>query len=725
MVLAIPIIFLIVGIATLSDYGMNWDEPLHFMRGQAYLHFYLTGEKDYKDLLPYPRLSDECEDWVSDCSITPSPSDKEEYREDKRLYGEAVWLKNETDNRKKRSLYQHDIYTYNYFINEGDSGHPPANDIMAALSNYIFFQKLGVLGDIESYQIFEVFSAFLIVAGVAIFSYLEFGLFSSLVASFSLATYPLFFSESHFNIKDPVEASFFGLAIILFYFGSTKKKWYLMLFSSVIAGLALGTKFNALFLPFVVVPWLIFYCYKLIKKEGGLKIGKKELKKSLPLILSVLFYPVIVLVIFYTFWPYLWQDPMGHTAEIINYYRSIGTSLPAKMQNFLLDGWNTYPVIWILYTTPIPILLLTFSGVMWSLFQIIWKKKYVFLLVLLWFLVPIIRVSWPKAAIYGGVRQIMEFIPPMAILAGIGAKYLVGRLENRIKRGKWTNNLVKFAIVASLVFVMGEMIAIHPNENVYFNQLVGGLSGAKEKQIPSWGNSYGNVYLQGTEWINENAEPNARIVLPVGTMANISKLHLRSDIVVYNGDWSGPKNRGEYAVEMVYDWPQSNWYSYAYYDVLLEPIHEVKVDNVAILKIWKNDPEYIRKEFEVTRRFYPTYKKPSDNQLIIDLGKETFLSKVTINYSVNYCQGLSPTSFIATSMDKKDWKREQIPLGWIQFQDEALGRVEDDLVSDDNTLIYLFAAKKARYILIDSQVEGACIFKNPHVEIQEFLSNPD
>lgn len=714
VVLIIPILFLIVGIATLSDFGMNWDESFHFMRGHAYLNFYLTGEEDYSNLLSFPRLSDKCDDWVNDCKTTPSVSDKEAYREDERLYEEAVWSENIDNNQDRRSYYQSDRFTYNYFINERDQGHPPANGIMAALSNTILYQKLGVFSDIESYHFFEVFLAFLIVAGVAVFVYFEFGLFSSFVASFSLAVYPLFFSESHFNIKDPVETSFFGLTIIFYYFGITKNKWYLILSSSILAGLALGTKFNAVFLPFVIIPWLVFYVCKLIKKRNGLKIKKKESKRILLLVLSILFYPVIVLTVFYAFWPYLWQDPIGHMVEIVGYYQSIGTTLPENLGRFLVNGWNTYPIIWILYTTPIPILLLSCLGIVWSAFQIVWKKKHVFFLVLLWFLVPIVRVSRPNSAIYGGIRQIMEFVPAMAVLAGIGAASLVRVFEKTFYKRKWVGGFVTVIIVTSLSFILREMITIHPNENVYFNQLAGGLSGAKEKEIPSWGNSYGNAYLQGIKWINENAEPGARVALPIG---DVSKLYLRSDIVLYNGYWSGPDRRGEYLLENDFDWPPKNLYSFAYVDTFLEPVYKVEVDGVSILKVWKNDLEHVKEGFENEREFGVRHTEYDNNQLTIDLGKEVFLTRVKINHSTFGCQDLQSEGYISVSSDGKVWQRQTELLKQPQFPNEALEFLSKDLVSDKDTLTYLFPATKARYIMIHSQVDNACIFSNPSIEV--------
>ncbi len=44
------IIFLVVGIFTLKNYGINWDTINHLTRGQAYLHYFLTGHENYSDL---------------------------------------------------------------------------------------------------------------------------------------------------------------------------------------------------------------------------------------------------------------------------------------------------------------------------------------------------------------------------------------------------------------------------------------------------------------------------------------------------------------------------------------------------------------------------------------------------------------------------------------------------------------------------------------------------
>ena len=45
--------FFAAGLLTLKDYGISWDEPVHYQRGQAYLRYIITGQRDYKKLPLY------------------------------------------------------------------------------------------------------------------------------------------------------------------------------------------------------------------------------------------------------------------------------------------------------------------------------------------------------------------------------------------------------------------------------------------------------------------------------------------------------------------------------------------------------------------------------------------------------------------------------------------------------------------------------------------------
>src|SRR3989344_5498853 len=136
--------FFILNFLVIDDYGLNWDEPNHYFRGQAYLRFMLTGKRNYDDL---PRL-------------------RFHYPKNNR----ATPIENITyddDSEIRRSIYQYDLEDgqnpYDYYRDSVPS-HPPINGLLASFSNYIFYQTVGILGDIESYHLFIVFASALLVA---------------------------------------------------------------------------------------------------------------------------------------------------------------------------------------------------------------------------------------------------------------------------------------------------------------------------------------------------------------------------------------------------------------------------------------------------------------------------------------------------------------------------------------------------------------------------------
>ena len=231
LALVLTFIFFWVSLFTLSDYGISWDETIHFYRGQAYLHYFLTGEKTYAEL---PQVN---------------------------LQGTSGEPRKVTIPR--RSFYQSDIYNGEYML-KNDSGHPPLNGELAALLNYIFYQKLGILEDVQSHHLFNILAGSLLVFVVISFAKLYIGSFAALISYLALVTYPLFWAESHFNIKDPPETAFFAAAIWTFINSLQKASLSWLIIFWIFLGFALGTKFNILFLSLILIPYLLFYYRKFI-----------------------------------------------------------------------------------------------------------------------------------------------------------------------------------------------------------------------------------------------------------------------------------------------------------------------------------------------------------------------------------------------------------------------------------------------------------------------------
>lgn len=627
--------YMLIGIVSLPEYGVNWDESTHFGRGYAILHFFLTGEKDYK---------------------------------------------NESKNEStRRSFYQSDAYTFTFFEEKFSQnqpltvgGHPPIGGFFAALFNSIFYQKLGILGDIESFHLYSIVISGVFIGFLFFFVTDVYGLFPALVTAISLITYPLFLGESRFNIKDVPEACFFGMTMICFYYAISKKRLRWVIATALFFGLGLATKLNILFALPIMFLWGIFA------------------KNRKILLQSFFVVPLVGVAIFLGSWPMLWADPIKRLAEVYAYYKTIGTNIHFDSQFLTIFRLNTYAGQWILYTTPLVILFFCLFGIVGALKRISSEKYKVSLLVLFWFVTPIARVTLPHTNIYGGVRQIMEYIPPMAILAGIGAKYMLDKFKNY-------RFVVQIVIIGLFIPIIFKMISMHPNESVYFNTIIGGLKGAAARNIPGWGNSLGSTYRQGVKWLNEHAEKGAKLATGFGLRSNIALIDLRSDIRFENRFRSGPKHDGEYIIEVTHEGTQEGSYMRTYLDHFLTPVYELTVEGVPVLKIWENDFIHTKQEYQKEQyTLSVTSFKQNQHTLFIDIGKVVSLTKIDIRLPKSSSCIEPIEGYTQLANKPQDWSA--ITPWFYQIQ-------------EDGNYLFLFSANPARYIKMTVTDDNVCLLR--------------
>lgn len=618
-------IFFCLGLFTLPSYGINWDTINHLPRGQAYLHYFLTGEKDYTNVAPWKPY------WQNPVSLgidTDIPQ----------------------NTVSSRSFYQIDAVNGAYFLTHETGGHPPLSDILSSIFNRIFFGQLRLINDVDSYRIYGIFLASCLVA--LIFWWVAEAYksnFTGLIASISLGLYPLFWSEAHFNNeKDIPETVYWSFMFFSIWKGVKERSIKWVLVSGVFFGLALGTKFNILFSPIIILPWLLLILITYFI-NGQLTI-KQFVNNNKLFITSFIAAVFIGVIIFIASWPYLWADPIGNITSVIKFYKTIGTTDNVNLNYTGPFNINTYPFQWILYTTPPVILFFALLGVIFAIFRVIRNKDYTSLLFLLWLFVTVIRVTWPGMTIYGGIRQIMEYVPALSIMSGLGAFASLLFLSRFIK-------LKIVMIIILLLFVphIATLISIHPNENVYFNSLIGGLSGAKERDFPAWGNSFGAAYRQGVTWINENAPKGSRVAFARELMPNIPKMWFRPDLSVSNGYRSGYLQQGEYVIGLVYQGTKDYSYFDSYLESFLIPVFEVKVDNTAVLKVWQNDRYHLVSGWEEATNDLASVQK-LDSGLRFDLKKPQKLSRLEIEYSESDCTPLK-SGYTRISLDGENWEQ--------------------------------------------------------------------
>jgi len=671
-------VFFIVGIITVKEYNINWDEPIHFFRGQNFIHYYLTGSKDFSNFNTKPPI--------------------------------------------RRSLYQESSFTYsllekqftqsNKLLTQGGNlplgiGHPPFSDVTASLFNYVLYQKLGWVGDIDSYHWYSIFLASLLVGYIFYFVSKRLGIFAGSISAISLSLYPLFLGESRYNTKDIPEAVYYSFTILFFYnalVGNTLRKsigWIIL--SSIFFSFGFATKFNIIFFPAIVFPWALILWIKKIKTSPS-----KFIKEKYSLLLSFLLYPIVGLFVFYASWPIFWPNPLKGLLMVIDYYKWIGINPNFDQRFITFFHLNTYALQWVANTTPFVILFLTFCGFIYVIKNFLKQKDKISVLVLLWFIFPLLRVTLPNAGIYGGVRQIMEYIPAMAILCGMGALFLVRVLSEKIK----SKNIPKKFLLQGLIFILFlpifiKLLSLHPNESLFFNDLNDGIRGAKERNVPGWGNSLGSTYRQGIAWLNNHTEKNAKISLVYGLLANIPITDLRPDLEINTKYRSGLKREGEYAIDLVHSQTRENLYYRKYVERFLDPVWELNVDGVAVLKIWKNDIEHTKLEYQKDEtRILPEKVENEEGMMTIDLGEIKRITKIQINYDPSMCT-LPTQGHFMLSKDKDNWERMADDFSAFYFAPWFKPQPEIGILQ------FLFAAENSRYIRLIINDDKSCLLIHP------------
>ena len=645
------LLFFLAGFFTRTHYGINIDEPIHFIRGQAYFRLLTTGKSTYQGF-----------------------------------------------ESTRRSVWQIDGYGAERFMKE-DVGHPPLNGILAAATNYVLYQKLGIIGDLESYHLFEVFVSSLLVYLVFHIAAKHYGVFAGSVAAISLFLYPLFLGESRFNIKDPIEAAFFAYTIYFFYEGIRQKKARLLLISSLWCGLALGTKFNIVFAPFITIPWLLFVA-----------ITEKFTIFTKKMVGALILYPIIALGMVYVFWPYLWSDPINHLMQSVSYYETIGSSP---------QDWSMYPIEFIFASTPEIILILSGIGGMYALFKFRNERYALSLLILLWFLIPVFRVVRPGASIYSGVRQIMEYVPAMAILSGMGGTLIVKWLNGWMVRKKIPLTILQVIIFLLFIPTAIKLVSIHPNENVYMNSFVGGLNGAMDRDLQGAGQTMGNVYLQGIWWLNDHAEEGARAALAFGGHGVIPDAYVRPDIK-FGPYSSGIRRQGEYVMERISQDHPTYLFEFQVLDRFLEPVHTVVVDGVPLLKIWKNSPEYLKPGFEkellIKNAAVSAQWDDERNErfISIEIPKPAYITRLKLQYSPDDLCSVDGTGQIFLTSSEGGEVLLPLDEDLFIFQDRY-GYVEEQ--EKKNAWHYYFPAlpmKRLRVFVVNPQ---SCLYNTKSVEV--------
>jgi len=254
---------------------------------------------------------------------------------------------------------------------------------------------------------------------------------------------------------------------------------------------------------------------------------------------------------------------------------------------------------------------------------------------------------------------------------------------------------------------------LHPNENVYFNFLIGGLKGAKEFNIPYWGNSFGNAYYQAVKWVNENAKEGDKLALVQGTATNVPVVYVDKKVRYGNNYWSGPEREGEYLVELTHQGNEIAYRDVWYYvNNILEPVYEVKVDGVAIAKVWKNDAEHARNEYRIERKLAASMRREG-RVIEFDLGEERSVLRLVGEFGERKGCSDMADGVVQISRDGESWETMGEKLSSWQISAYP--------VLEDGVMRYFLYGKKARWVRLTADLDGACWLSPERMELSGVL----
>ena len=333
---------------------------------------------------------------------------------------------------------------------------------------------------------------------------------------------PRLFSHAFHNSIDIPFFTAFTLCLLTLYWFLEKKTFLYALAHACATALLVDIRIAGGVVPVITFAFYFLDCLVLPRKRSLSRLlGYLAVYAAASAILTALLWPALwgnSIVRFIDVlrasgsdpWPF-WEIYFGH--------KVYGRGVP----------WHFTPV-WLAITTP-PLYLVFFVAGMIGLLQNFrtdparWYSKRRFeLAALAGFLLPLIVVAVTHATLFNGWRHLFFIYSGFLVIALSGVRFLANQFHSLYRIGAVSYYAFIGIIAVSLGYTGAYMYRIHPYQNVYFNQLVGGLQGAKGYfEIGFWGVEYreGLEYLIKYEqdpeirfWQSDEVTGFNRLILP-------------------------------------------------------------------------------------------------------------------------------------------------------------------------------------------------------------------
>jgi len=409
--------------------------------------------------------------------------------------------------------YAHQVIAYytTFFQDQTALNAPPISyygalfDVVTAL-----IAPISPFGDYATRHLLNALVGLLGIAGCWRLTRLIGGPRAGLLAAILLALTPGYYGHMFNNPKDiPFAAGYaWGLYYLLRLAPSLPRpRPALVIKLGIVIGLALGVRIGALLLlcylglVLLIVPALA--AWRARQPSAAVENWLIEASTVLAPVL------VISYAIMLAFWPWAQVDPLWRPiADIIQFdhhdfpYKTLfaGTYYPAPLLP------RIYLPTFFLVQLPEIFVALLGIGLVWGVLR--WLRDRVALetvwpigLIVFAALFPIAFAMTTHAILFDGLRHFLFVEPPLACCAGLACEAI-------LKRAAHWPRAVAVSAAASLALYVGYhvslMVALHPDEYVYYNAFIGGVPGAVgDFKLDYWANSYHEATDDLVAWLKQ------------------------------------------------------------------------------------------------------------------------------------------------------------------------------------------------------------------------------
>jgi 4-amino-4-deoxy-L-arabinose transferase-like glycosyltransferase len=397
-----------------------------------------------------------------------------------------AWME-ELVTRPEYALSERGIQTY-WTVNHE---HPPLDKIWSGL---VWSVARLVLDDLTAHRLGNMLLAGALVALVYLLLAPSHGRVAGLAAVGALLTMPRFFFHAHLAALD-VPAAFAVFATIFFFWRTKDRhelRWSIGL--GVIWGLALATKINAVFVPFVLFLWILIW-----RLETSFLYGRLAL-------MGVVGIPCSVVV-----WPWLYHESVERMWEYVRFvtidHWEIGQWYLGRLH--MPPPWH-FTFVMVFAVLPLVLTVLYVAGIVRTIAEK--RERELGVLLVIAALVPMLALAIGQSMVYDNDRLFMPSFPFLAALAGIGfdwARRGLQKVATRVMAPAWARVFALVVLIAAFIPHITSALSVYPHLLSYYSESIGGLPGAARLGLEHtyWCETYSEAF----PYLNANAQSRDKI----------------------------------------------------------------------------------------------------------------------------------------------------------------------------------------------------------------------